>query len=134
VRQAVQPMPGVDTVLDMTPGEGSTNWSGCPAPVSPDGRRATVFLRAEATDEQREAIAAELRSLPGIASFEFSSKQDAYERFKEIYACAPDLVDPIRPESLPESFIVTLTDPAAGPVLRNRIAGMPGVDTVIHLP
>jgi cell division transport system permease protein len=126
-------MPAVDAVVDLTPGEGSTNWSGCSTPpVSLDGRRVTVFLRLEATDQQREAIAAELRSLPGIARFDFASRQEAYERFKELYACAPELVDATRAESLPESFNVTLTDPSAGQTVKDQISRLPGVDAVVH--
>jgi cell division transport system permease protein len=98
-----------------------------------DSRRLTVYLRSEVTPEQREAIAAELRTLPGIASFDFSSREEAYERFKEVYACAPELIEATRPESLPESFTVTLTDPVAGATVRDRIERLPGVDTVVHL-
>jgi hypothetical protein len=134
VQQSVQSMPAVDAMVDLSPGEGSTNWSGCSTPpVSSDGRRVTVFLRPEVTDEQREAIAAELRSLPGIASFDFANRQQAYERFTEIYSCVPELVEATRPESLPESFQVTLTDPSAGETVKAVVGRMPGVDAVVHI-
>jgi cell division protein FtsX len=132
VRQAVQPMAGVDTIVDRPSRSGREPvrdicTSGL---VTSDGRRVEVFLRPDATVEQREAIAAELGSLPGVVSFAFSDHEDAYERFKRVYACAPELIEATRPDALPESFIVTVSHPAAGATVRDRVGRLPGVDPV----
>ena len=141
VRAEIQPMPGVDTVVDLSRSMEVPNTEPCTTqPVATagrtiflDGRTVYVYLTQDATDAQREAIAAELGSVPGVARVGFSDHEDAYERFKRVYACAPELIDSTRPESLPESFLVTLDDPAGYPAVRDKVMGMPGVDTVIQV-
>jgi len=141
VQAELRSMPGVDTVVDLSPSSDRPTIPSCSAQpeatdgrvIHLDGRSAYVYLTQDSTDAQREAIADELRSLPWIASFSFSDHEDAYERFRRVYACEADLISGTRPESLEESFLVTLDDPARYPALRERVAGMPGVDTVIQI-
>jgi cell division transport system permease protein len=134
-------MPGVDAVIDLSRSSDRPTIPSCSAKpeaadgrtIHLDGRSAYVYLTQDATDAQREAIAAELRSLSGVANFSFSDREDAYERFKRVYACAPELIDATRPESLPESFLVTPGDPASYPALQDKLTGMPGIDTMIQI-
>jgi hypothetical protein len=132
-REELLRLPGVVAVIDPARGDGRDHPSfGCVTPAPADGRRVDIFLTLDSTAAQRQAIASRLTSLPGVTGFTFSDREDAYERFKRVYACAPDLVAQTRPDQLPESFVVAVTDPAGGEVVRAVIGGMPGVDAVIH--
>jgi cell division protein FtsX len=59
-----------------------------------------VYFR---TDEEMTAAAAELREDPRVASVRTETKAEAYERFKEIFADQPELVEMARPETMPAS-------------------------------
>ena len=71
----------------------------------------SMFLKAEgATAEQKAAIEADLHSDPLVAGVSFETKDEAYEKFKTLFASAPDLVNLTKTESLPESYRVKLKD------------------------
>ena len=46
----------------------------------------TVFLRAEATAQQRADVEARLRAIPGVTEVSYESKQEAYRRFRDMLA------------------------------------------------
>jgi cell division transport system permease protein len=71
----------------------------------------SMFLKAEgATAEQKSAIEADLNSDPLVAKVDFETKDEAYEKFKVLFASAPDLVNLTKTESLPESYRIKLKD------------------------
>ena len=71
----------------------------------------SMFLKAEGTTpEQKAAIEADLNSDPLVAGVSFETKDEAYEKFKVLFASAPDLVNLTKSESLPESYRVKLKD------------------------
>jgi cell division transport system permease protein len=71
----------------------------------------SMFLKAEGTTaEQKAAIEADLHSDPLVAGVSFETKDEAYEKFKTLFASAPDLVNLTKSESLPESYRVKLKD------------------------
>jgi cell division transport system permease protein len=71
----------------------------------------SIFLTPDVTEEDREALHAALDADPLVASFYYESQEEAYEKAKDLFSDAPDLVEALRPEALPESFRVKLTDP-----------------------
>jgi len=91
---------------------------------------ATAFLRGDVTAEQRERIGAVLRASPEVSAVHFESRADAYENFKQLYADAPELVDSVRPDTLPESWRFTLACTGDIGAMRQRLA-LPGVDDVV---
>src|SRR5262245_12064099 len=92
----------------------------------------TVFLKTTGTtDDQKAALSSAIGADPLVQTFSFETRQQAYERFKEIYANAPDLVNQTRPESLPESYRVKLKDPNTFDQFKNKYLTMDGVDTII---
>ncbi|HEX6870772.1 MAG TPA: permease-like cell division protein FtsX [Micromonosporaceae bacterium] len=92
----------------------------------------TIFLKAQETTEPQKAdIEAKLKQDPLVQSYDFETQQEAYERFKEIYASAKDLVDLTKPESLPESFRVKLKNPGTFAEFEASYKGMEGIDTII---
>lgn len=95
----------------------------------------TVFLRAnqgtEITADAKAALGDQIKNDPLVAESIFETQQQAYERFKEIYASLPDLVAQTKPESLPESYRVKLKDENTFDEFKDKYASQPVVDTII---
>jgi cell division transport system permease protein len=89
-----------------------------------------VFLTQDVTGEQRESIQRDLVAMPEVANVIYESKQDAYARFKILFRESPDIVENVTADSLPESFRVKLKDPSQFTVVRDRLAGRPGIDRI----
>jgi cell division transport system permease protein len=71
----------------------------------------SMFLKTEGvTDEQKSTIQSALDTDNLVQSWSFESKDEAYEKFKVLFASAPDLVNLTKTESLPESYRVKLKD------------------------
>lgn len=86
-----------------------------------------VFLSPEVTDDQRTSIQNDLEVMPEVSSVTYESKDEAYERFKEIFRDQPDIVANTDPEALPESFRVKLRDPEQFEIVNDRLEGRPGI-------
>jgi cell division transport system permease protein len=92
----------------------------------------TVFLKTTGvTQQQKDALSAAIGSDDLVQSVTFETKEEAYDRFKEIYASAPDLVSQTRADSLPESFRVKLKDPNQFDAFKSKYLTADGVDTII---
>jgi cell division transport system permease protein len=92
----------------------------------------TIFLKTqEDTTAARGAIDADLKQDPLVATFDFETRAEAYERFKNIYQGAPELVAQTKPESLPESFRIKLKNTQQFEEFSGKYRGRPGVDTII---
>jgi cell division transport system permease protein len=92
----------------------------------------TIFFKVqETTEEQKTAVEASLSGDPLVQDYDLETKEEAYERFKEIYAAAPELVAQTRPESLPESYRVKLKNPDGFEEFKSKYVGMEGIDTII---
>ncbi len=82
------------------------------------------------TQAQREEIRADLESLrPLVEEVYYESSAEAYQRFSEQFRDAP-ILSSIKPEDLPESFRVRLSDPTKYDVVASAFIGRPGVDSV----
>ncbi|WP_422772005.1 permease-like cell division protein FtsX [Plantactinospora sp. WMMC1484] len=97
----------------------------------------SVFLSHDATPEQKQAVEERLRGVPDAAEVTFQDREQAYARVKDLARDDPELLDSVRPENLPESFLLTLRDRAAfdrtvdGPLL-DELRAMPGVEDVSY--
>lgn len=70
-------------------------------------------------------------STPGVGEVRFESQQDAYNRFKELFS-GQSVADVARPQSLPATLRVQLTDQANGAAaVGAAVANQPGVREVI---
>lgn len=70
-------------------------------------------------------------STPGVGEVRYESQQQAYARFRELFA-GQGIADVARPQSLPATLRVTLTDQQAGAEnVRAALSGTPGVREVI---
>ena len=86
----------------------------CPAPV---------------TQAQRDLVKETIAGLPVTQKLYYESAAQAYARFADQYAGSQVLAQ-VDPASLPESYRVKLTDPKQFSVVRDAVAGLPGVESV----
>lgn len=82
------------------------------------------------TEAQRQAIQAELQSLPQVKQVYYESSAAAFENYKRLFKNSPDLVKNVDPSALPESFRVKLADPREFGIIAQRFADQPGVQLV----
>jgi cell division transport system permease protein len=76
-------------------------------------------------------LRATLESSPLVSSVRFESQQQAYERYKQLFA-GQSLADVVRPQSLPATLRVKLADQTAGATaVRQTMIGQVGVRNVI---
>ncbi|OLL75892.1 Cell division protein FtsX [Pseudonocardia sp. Ae168_Ps1] len=77
------------------------------------------------------SLRAALESAPGVGGVAFESQQQAYERFRELFA-GQSVADVARPQSLPATLRVSLTDQQGGAAAATAaVEGRPGVRGVI---
>ena len=91
----------------------------------------SVFLRDTITKPQIDHLRETLQDIPEVSTVTFESREQAYERFKEIFANQPALVENVPPDAMPQSFRVKLADPEKFEVVAARLAGQPGIDKVV---
>jgi cell division transport system permease protein len=90
----------------------------------------SIFLEDSITEEQRAAFDEELRNNSEVADVVYESKEQAYEKAKQIFAGDEAVLDSIGPESLPASFRVSLVNPERFDVVRSQYVDYPGVDDI----
>jgi hypothetical protein len=102
----------------------------CAVPATREATDAVVLLRMDITDRQRHDLDARLRSDPRVRGVKFESQEQAYARFKQIYADAPDLLRAVRVDQLPELFRVSLVEPSAYEGFFAQLTNTGGVEEV----
>jgi cell division transport system permease protein len=70
----------------------------------------SIFLSNSITDDERTELGDELRADPLVKSVVFESRHEAYQKFAQNFAEAPDLVRSTKEDALPESYRVKLKD------------------------
>ncbi|WP_127507932.1 permease-like cell division protein FtsX [Actinoplanes solisilvae] len=95
-----------------------------------------VFLSPNVTEPQKTAIEQELSGLPEVTTVTFESSDEAYRKFKELWADDPKFVESVNPDSLPPSFKVRMTGAEATRALRDsesaaRLNKLPGVTSIL---
>ncbi|MEE6259344.1 permease-like cell division protein FtsX [Plantactinospora sonchi] len=115
-----------------------TGLAGCTSDDKADGPAPaiSVFLAGDVTEQQKQAIETRLRAVPGAVEVTLSTREQAYQRFKELFKDQPELLAQVNPESLPESLVLTVRDRdafdrAAASPLRTELGQLPGVDDVV---
>ncbi len=91
----------------------------------------TIFLKNDVTEAQRANLDTALKDDPLIKDHFYESKQEAYERFKEQFRDAQDLVNSVKPDALPESFRVTLKNPEQFSQIDQKYQGSEGIDQIV---
>jgi cell division transport system permease protein len=91
-----------------------------------DGRTCAAI-----TPEQQETLRSELEEHSVVQEVFFESKEDAYERFRELFRDQPNLVESVDPDVLPASFRVKLQDPELFRVISQEFSAYPGVEEIV---
>ncbi len=90
-----------------------------------------IFLRADVSQQQLDALGAQIAADPTIRDFHRETQEEAYTKFKQQFRDSPDFVSIARPQDLPQSFRVQLKDPRQYSVIQARYGGQPGVHQVL---
>lgn len=90
----------------------------------------SVFLD-RITQAEREALQTKLEGIVGPSNVSFETREQAVERFKELFKDAPDLIANLDPSALPESFRVHATSEAESIQVKSAAGSSPGVDKVV---
>ncbi|MDG4774935.1 MULTISPECIES: permease-like cell division protein FtsX [Micromonosporaceae] len=91
----------------------------------------SIFLVSDVSDEQRDSLQSSLDADPLISNVTYESKEEAYNRFQTLYADAPDLVNAVEPDQLPESFRIKLVDPEEYQAIFDKYNGTEGIDEIV---
>jgi cell division transport system permease protein len=91
----------------------------------------SIFLSKDITDAQRQNIDASLKGDPLVRSVDYENKEQAYARFKELYADAPDLLSAVKADQLPESFRVKLKNPEQYDQVFQKYKDTEGIDDIV---
>ena len=102
-----------------------------------DSSPTTNCIDGRATDEQKQQVEQVLDSSDEVESWRFEDSDQAYAKWREVYASGDDtqqqVIDAIRPSDLAESYWVTLEDPRQFEDLRAEVTDRPGVGSVRDL-
>ncbi|MBO4209397.1 permease-like cell division protein FtsX [Micromonospora echinofusca] len=91
----------------------------------------SIFLTTEVTQQERDDLGAKLKGDPLVKEVIYENKEQAYERFKEMYQDAPDLVSAVKPDQLPESFRLRLVDPEQYKQIFDKYTGSAGIEEIV---
>ncbi len=99
----------------------------------------SVYLAAEASAEEREAILAALRAGPEADSFEYVSPEKALEKFRKLFPALREVPDALEENPFPASVEIRMArghrDPDSVRRLAEEMERLPGVeDTAFDLP
>jgi cell division transport system permease protein len=90
-----------------------------------------VFLQDTISDADRARLDHMLVDMPEVESVRYESKQQAYQRFKEIFSNQRAITENVGSDALPASFRVKLRDPEKYRVVAARLQGQPGISNIV---
>jgi cell division transport system permease protein len=100
-----------------------------------------IYLSDPVNDQNVASLRETLTALPIVATVDYENKQEAYERFQDLFANSRELVDNVDPEALPASLRVKLSEPerfqevaavlGCEPGRGGYVCAAPGVETLV---
>jgi len=91
----------------------------------------SIFLNQEVSEQQRTDLNAQLDGDPLVKNVIYVNKDEAYKKFQEMYQDAPDLVNAVKPDQLPESFRLKLNNPEQYKDIYDKYKDTEGVDEIV---
>jgi hypothetical protein len=103
----------------------------CTWPVQDNAATVSVFLRDDITVGQINTLSEALWKDPVVRDTQFESREQAYQRFKVLWADSPDFVASVTAANLPQSFRVDLAQPSGYRDFAARFRSRPGVQDLV---
>ena len=72
---------------------------------------AILWLQADASDSEIEAVRQWLASNPNIEEYHYVNRAETYSEFRMFYADKPEILELVEPEQMPTSFVVSTNYP-----------------------
>lgn len=91
----------------------------------------SIFLKTDVGEPQRADLEAKLKSDPLVKQVTYVDKEEAYKRFQQMFADAPDLISAVKSDSLPPSFRLKLNDPEQYKNIYDSYKTSEGVDEIV---
>ncbi|MEV4642389.1 permease-like cell division protein FtsX [Actinoplanes sp. NPDC049548] len=103
----------------------------CTSPARDRASDVSVFLARDITASQRSGLLTALQADPLVRDLRFESREEAFARFKRLWADSPDFVAALSPDSVPESFRMALAEPSEYPAFAARFRDRAGVADLV---
>jgi cell division transport system permease protein len=92
----------------------------------------SVFLQDKISPTQQQHLDGLIRKMPEVASVDYESKAEAYDRARDvIFRNEPEVIRNVSPDAFPASFRVKLDDPKQFRVVDARLQGQAGIDQIV---
>jgi cell division transport system permease protein len=91
----------------------------------------SIYLKNDVTPEQRSDLENKLKSDTLVERYIYETKEQAYDNFKKMFGDAPDMVESVGPNEMPESFRVKLKDPTQFEAIDTEYKELPGISTIV---
>jgi len=91
----------------------------------------SIYLKNDVTPEQRSDLENKLKADTLVEKYIYETKEQAYENFKKMFGDAPDMVQSVGPNEMPESFRVKLKDPTQFEAIDTEYKELPGISTIV---
>ena len=85
----------------------------------------------EITPEQQQQLQTDLEEHQVVDEVFYESKEEAYERFVDLFSDQPNLIESVDADVLPASFRVRLENPQLFAVIADEFAAYPGVEEIV---
>ena len=90
-----------------------------------------IYLRDDISQADLDHLREQLDGMPEVENLRYESKDDAWNRFLELFKNQPDLIKNVRKDALPASFRVKLVDPDTQiATIQAQVGQAPGVELV----
>jgi cell division transport system permease protein len=96
-----------------------------------DKIQVSIYLKKDIKPEERDTLEAAIKEDPLVESYFRETKEQAYENFQRMFADAPDLVASVKPDTLPESYRVSLKNPEEYQKAFDRYKDYPGISDIV---
>ncbi|TCB88741.1 ABC transporter permease [Micromonospora zingiberis] len=91
----------------------------------------SVFLKTDISEEERAELGARLEADPLVSQVTYVNKEEAFQRFQEMFRDSPDLLSAVKADQLPESYRLNLVNPEEYKTISEQYASAAGVDQVV---
>ncbi|OLF14845.1 permease-like cell division protein FtsX [Actinophytocola xanthii] len=83
------------------------------------------------SDDPCASLRTRLENDPAVEAVQYENRDQAFERFQQIFEAQPELLKLVRAESLPASFNVRLNQPDRPQVIVQSYSGAVGIESIV---